>query len=37
MSKTEYLDILDQENRKIGVASRSEAHAKGLIHRVVHC
>lgn len=37
MSKIEYLDILDQENRKIGVASRSEAHAKGLIHRVVHC
>ena len=37
MNTVEYLDILDESNCKIGISSRDEAHAKGLIHRVAHC
>ncbi|MCI8501578.1 MAG: NUDIX domain-containing protein [Oscillospiraceae bacterium] len=34
---TEYLDILNEQGEKVGTAPRSEAHAKGLLHRVAHC
>lgn len=32
----EYLDIVSEDGRVIGSASRREAHARGLLHRVVH-
>ena len=32
----ELLDILDENGRVIGSAPRSEIHARGLLHRVVH-
>ncbi len=34
---TEYLDILNEQGEKAGIASRAEAHAEGLLHRVAHC
>ena len=32
----EYLDIVSEEGHIVGSASRSEVHARGLLHRVVH-
>jgi len=32
----EMLDVVDFDDRKIGVASRTEIHDKNLIHRAVH-
>ena len=32
----EMLDIYDDAMRPIGKASRAEAHARGLVHQVVH-
>ncbi|MGE5652715.1 MAG: NUDIX domain-containing protein [Bacillota bacterium] len=33
----EMLAIYDDELNQIGVAPRAEAHARGLLHQVVHC
>ncbi|HBI63872.1 MAG TPA: hypothetical protein DDX51_01965 [Clostridiales bacterium] len=33
----EQLDIFDGQMRRIGTAPRSEVHARGLLHQVVHC
>lgn len=32
----EYFDIVDEQDRVVGRASRQEAHARGLLHRAVH-
>ena len=32
----ELFDIVDDEDRVIGVARRADVHAKGLLHRAVH-
>jgi len=33
---TEYLDVVDEEDKVIGKATRAECHATGKIHRGVH-
>lgn len=33
---TEYFDIIDENDKIIGKASRDECHKKGLLHRAVH-
>ena len=33
---TEYVDVVDEEDRVIGKASREECHTTGKIHRVIH-
>lgn len=37
MSGTEFFDIFNESNIKIGVDSRENAHAKGLWHHSFHC
>lgn len=34
--KIEYLEVVDEDNRIIGIADRQEIHEKGLRHRSVH-
>jgi len=34
--KEEYLEVVDEDNQVIGIASRQEIHEKGLRHRSVH-
>ena len=34
--KEEFLEVVDEDNRVIGIASRKEIHEKGLRHRSVH-
>ena len=36
MTNTELFDVVDAEDTVISIASRSEVHAKGLLHRAVH-
>jgi isopentenyldiphosphate isomerase len=36
-ARHELLTIYDQDLNEIGVAPRSEVHAQGLLHQVVHC
>ena len=33
---TEYFDVIDENDRVIGKASRDECHKRGLLHRAVH-
>ncbi len=33
---TEYFDVIDENDKVIGKASRDECHKKGLLHRAVH-
>ena len=36
MTDNEWFDVVDQNDKVIGRAPRSEVHAKGLLHRAVH-
>lgn len=36
MSSDEIYDVCDEHDRVIGQATRSEVHARGLLHRAVH-
>lgn len=36
MTDGEWFDVVDQDDKVIGRASREEAHEKGLLHRAVH-
>lgn len=36
MSDSELVDVVDEQDRVIGQATKKEAHAKGLRHRIVH-
>ena len=36
MTNTEWFDVVDDEDVVIGRATRSEVHAKSLLHRAVH-
>jgi isopentenyl-diphosphate delta-isomerase type 1 len=35
-TKEEFLEVVDEDNQVIGIASRDEIHEKGLHHRSVH-
>ena len=35
-TKEEFLEVVDEDNQVIGIASRHEIHKKGLRHRSVH-
>jgi isopentenyldiphosphate isomerase len=37
MSETEYLDIFDDNMKKVGTATREEVHSKGHWHQTFHC
>jgi len=36
MTNIEWFDVVDQNDKVIGRATREEAHARGLLHRAVH-
>lgn len=37
MESEEMLSVYDRELNETGIATRSEVHLKGLLHKVVHC